>query len=249
MSWDYGTLATEIYDLDKPIGHSFGDVGYYRRVLAGTGGPVLEPATGNGRMLIPLLEAGLLVEGLDTSPEMLAVCRQNCRDRGHNPVLREADMTSFVQPGRYAAVILPTGSVCLLDGRGALRQALACFAESLMPSGRLIVDVVPPHLEAGTSPMRHWRRDAFRWTMQTMHVEYDSAANQVTSFLRYEKWQDGALIATELQPFRLQYWSLSEFGQLLTEAGFTGISVTADYRDDRSPGPGSDIWTFQATLA
>lgn len=249
MSWGYGTLATEVYDLDKPIGHSFGDVEYYRRVLAGTSGPVLEPATGTGRMLIPLLEAGLQVEGLDTSPEMLAVCRRNCRDRGHDPVLREGDMTSFVQPGRYAAVIMPTGSVCLLDGSGALLKALACFRESLVASGRLIVDVVPPHLQAGTGPMRHWRRDPFRWTMQTMHTEYDSAANQVTSFLRYEKWQDGALVATELQPFRLQYWSLGEFSELLARAGFTGISVSADYRDDCSPGPGSDVWTFQATRA
>ena len=29
MSWDYGTLATEVYEIDKPIGHSFGDVEYY----------------------------------------------------------------------------------------------------------------------------------------------------------------------------------------------------------------------------
>ena len=45
-------------------------------------------------------------------------------------------MTSFVQADWYAAVIIPTGSVCLLDGSGALRQALACFRESLAPSGR-----------------------------------------------------------------------------------------------------------------
>lgn len=158
-------------------------------------------------------------------------------------------MTSFTQPGRYAAVIIPTGSVCLLDGSGALRRALACFSGSLMPSGRLIVDVDPPRLEAAPGPMRHWRRDPFRWTMQAMHVEHDSAANQVTSFLRYEKWQDGTLIATELHPFRLQYWSLGEFSQLLAGAGFTDISVSADYRDDRSPAPGSDIWTFHATRA
>ena len=37
-----------------------------------------------------------------------------------------------------------------------------------------------------------------------MHVEYDSAANQTTRLLRYEKWQDGRLLATELQWFRLR---------------------------------------------
>ena len=94
-----------------------------------------------------------------------------------------------------------------LDGSGSLRQALSCFAGSLVPSGCLIVDVEPPRLQARTGP------------------------------------------AAELQPFRLQYWSLGEFGQLLAGAGFTGISVSADYRDDRTPGPDSDIWTCCAARA
>jgi SAM-dependent methyltransferase len=99
VSWDYGRLATEVYELDKPVGRSFGALEYYARQLAGVTGRILEPATGTGRVLIPLLEAGFAVEGLDTSPEMLAVCRQHCRDRGLDPVLREADMTALVQPG------------------------------------------------------------------------------------------------------------------------------------------------------
>jgi hypothetical protein len=37
VSWEYGTLATEIYEQDKPIGHSFGDVEYYRQLLAEAG--------------------------------------------------------------------------------------------------------------------------------------------------------------------------------------------------------------------
>ena len=31
MSWDYGRLATEVYELDKPVGRSFGAVEYYAR--------------------------------------------------------------------------------------------------------------------------------------------------------------------------------------------------------------------------
>jgi len=77
-----------------------------------------------------------------------------------------------------------------------------------------------------------------------MRTVYDPVANQTTSFLRYEKWRDGGLIATELQRFRLQYWSLTEFERLLADAGFTDISVTADYRDDHRPGPDSRGWTF-----
>jgi hypothetical protein len=94
--------------------------------------------------------------------------------------------------------------------------------------------------------MRYWQRDPYLWTLQVMHTEYDSAASQTTSFLRYEKWRDGGLVATELQLFRLQYWSLPEFGRLLADTGFTDVSVTANYRDDRRPGPDSRVWTFHA---
>jgi len=246
MSWDYGALATEVYELDKPIGHSFGDVEYYIRQLSGVSGRILEPAAGTGRVLIPLLEAGFELEGLDSSPDMLAVCSQHCQDRGLDPVLREADMTTFVQRGAYQAVIIPAGSIALLAGRGAVMQAMAAFRESLVPGGRLIVDVDPPRPATGPEPARYWRRDSYLWTLQVMHVGYDPAANQVSSLLRYEKWRDGILLATELQLFRLQQWSLTEFGTLLAEAGFTGVSVIGDYQDDSRPGPGSHNWTFHA---
>jgi hypothetical protein len=79
-----------------------------------------------------------------------------------------------------------------------------------------------------------------------MHVDYDPAANQTTQWLRYEKWRDGALVATELQPFRLQHWSIAEFTALLFEAGFRGVTVTGDYRDGLPPDPESDDWIFNA---
>jgi SAM-dependent methyltransferase len=246
MNWEYGTLAAEVYDLDKPIGRSFGDVEYYTRLLATISGRILEPATGTGRILIPLLEAGHEVDGVDSSPEMLAVCRRHCQDRGLDPVLREADMTIFVQLAAYQAVIIPAGSIALLDGRKATLQALACFRDSLVPGGRLFVDVPVPRPAAGPEPMRCWRRGSYLWTLQTMHIEYDPAADQTTRFLRYDKWQDGTLRMTELQTFRLQHWGLHEFEDLLAEAGFTGILVTGGYKNACIPGPGDDIWTFHA---
>src|SRR6266704_2929533 len=60
-------------------------------------------------------------------------------DRRDGPVLREADMTAFAEPGAYQAIIIPAGSIMLLDGRAAVPRALAAFRESLSPGGRLIL--------------------------------------------------------------------------------------------------------------
>ncbi len=247
MSWEYGTLATEVYELEKPVGHTSADIEYYTGLLADISGPILEPASGTGRVLIPLLQAGHQVEGIDTSPQMLATCRQHCRKRGLDPVLREADMTVFVQLAAYAAVVLPAGSIALLHGRKATLQALTCFRDSLVPGGSLFVDLPVPQSAAEPEALRYWWRDPYLWTRQTMHSEHDSAANQTTRFLRYDKWEDGTLRITELQRFRLQYWSCKEFENMLVEVGFTNTQVTADYKDASPPRARSGVWTFQAT--
>jgi len=33
---------------------------------------------------------------------------------------------------------------------------------------------------------------------------------------------------------------------MLTDAGFTDVTATADYQDDRPPGPRDHVWTFHA---
>lgn len=78
-------------------------------------------------------EAGFAVEGLDVSPDMLAVCRQHCQDRGLDPVLREADMTTFAEPGAYQAIIIeslsPGGRLAAV--RAAWPGVLAAFRPAL----------------------------------------------------------------------------------------------------------------------
>ena len=47
----YSKLSSEVYDLDKYIGHSFGDVEFYSDRLAWCKGNILEPGVGTGHSL------------------------------------------------------------------------------------------------------------------------------------------------------------------------------------------------------
>lgn len=78
----YNKISSEVYDIDKYIGLSFGDVEFYSDRLAACKGSILEPGVGTGRILIPLLEKGLYVDGFDVSEEMLKICRTNCEKEG-----------------------------------------------------------------------------------------------------------------------------------------------------------------------
>jgi hypothetical protein len=104
-------------------------------------------------------------------------------------------MTIYVRLAGYEAVIIPAGSIALLDGPKATLQALTCFRDSLVSGGLLVVDVPVPQPAAGNETMRYWRRGSYLWTLQTLHTEYDPTTNQMTRFLRYDKWHDGTLRA------------------------------------------------------
>ncbi len=73
-------FCTELYDFTKPVGYSLnGDIEYYEERLKTCTGRILEAAVGSGRVIIPLLEAGFKVDGIDYSPEMLESCRVRCK--------------------------------------------------------------------------------------------------------------------------------------------------------------------------
>lgn len=245
MTFAYGDLCARIYDLDKPIGHSFGDVEHYTRRLAGVTGPILEPAVGTGRILIRLLRDGFDVRGYDLSEQMLAVCRTNAAREGVEASVSVGDMLTHRDRGAYQAVIVPCGSLILLPDRDAATTVLRNFHENLKPGGRLILDIPAPSFDSALPPMRHWWDDTDLLTMQTMHVAVDQLAQQVTQWLRYELWRDDTLVTTQLQIFRLLWFGLAEFTEMLRSAGFEDVAVVGDYSDD-APTSTSGIWTFEA---
>lgn len=71
----YQSLSAKVYNFDKPIGASFGDIEFYESCLnqLSIKGPILEPAVGTGRLMIPLLKKGFDLKGFDTSKQMLTI--------------------------------------------------------------------------------------------------------------------------------------------------------------------------------
>ena len=110
------------------------------------------------------MQAGHVVDGTDTSPTMLNTCRSNCETRGIDAIPIEAVTATYVNENAYEAVIVPTGSLMLLDGLDATHDALVSFRRCLKPGGRLIVDIAAPELIAEIGPLRSWRVGDDLWT-------------------------------------------------------------------------------------
>ncbi len=236
---EYGSLATLAYELDKPIGTSFGDVEFYLSRLQGVNRPVLEPAVGTGRILIPLLEQGFSVRGYDNSPAMLDQCRANCARHDLVPDVVEGDMTRYCDERRYEAIVIPTGSFALLPDGDSTLAALEAMHGNLASRGRLIVDIEPPtvHVEPDRDPVRHWWHEGSLITLDTWKRTADPIAQRSTSWLRYERWDAGVLTRTELQMFSLLWFGLAEFTTMLYQAGFGEVAVHGGYRPGSAPTP------------
>ncbi|WP_042149945.1 bifunctional 2-polyprenyl-6-hydroxyphenol methylase/3-demethylubiquinol 3-O-methyltransferase UbiG [Paucisalibacillus sp. EB02] len=244
----YNKLSSEVYDLDKYIGLSFGDVEFYSQRLADCKGNILEPGVGTGRILIPLLENGFHVDGFDVSDEMLTICRKHCETRGLKPTLFKGEMETVSLDKNYEAIIVPTGTFLLLHRREDSIKALRNFYNYLTNGGRLILDIfLQTDFSMNKATTRTWETNSGDMiTLESKVVEVDHINQYTISHHRYEKWRNGELIQTELERFPLRWYGVEELKMILEQIGFGDIQISADYKYGKYPMKTSQIITFEA---
>jgi len=117
------------------------DLAFYLGIAREAGGPGLDVGCGTGRVLLRALEAGLDVDGLDDSAEMLARLRQNAAARRLAPRVTQGDMRAFALPRRYASILIPFNVFAHNLTADDQLATLRCCHEHLAPGGRLVFDV------------------------------------------------------------------------------------------------------------
>lgn len=229
MFTSYGKWSTAMYEKTKPIGHSIcGDIGYYKERLSFVKGRVLEAGVGTGRMLIPLLEDGWEVEGIDASSHMLAQCKRHCAQRQLYPVLYERSLERLDVYERYEAIIIPTGSIQLFE---AIDLVLERLFNALQKGGRLIFDLeIFRGYEVGE------RSTEIVPLSATSGILYESVAKSIdwtrqkmTYLLSYEFIEKGIVKEKEYQQFVLYWYSVYEMIVRLEKIGFQNITCSAHY--------------------
>ena len=134
--------APELYDM---LFESLAfDRAFWLEVGRQAGGPVLDLACGTGRVLIPLLEAGVDADGVDLFPAMLERLREKAAAKGFRPRLEAADMRDFTMPRRYARVICTFNAFAHCDTIEEQLATLRCCREHLDPGGALVLHMSYP---------------------------------------------------------------------------------------------------------
>ncbi|MBN1170192.1 class I SAM-dependent methyltransferase [Candidatus Micrarchaeota archaeon] len=133
----YGTLASFYDDVWKG---SEGDLEFYLKEALKAEGPVLEAACGTGRILLPLFEAGVDIEGFDITPKMISVLRK----KNPKPGVWVADMRNFKSKRKYSLIIVPYRSFLHLKKSDDQIMALKNFKKHLKTNGKLILNFFYP---------------------------------------------------------------------------------------------------------
>jgi SAM-dependent methyltransferase len=243
----YGSIAAEIYDIDKPVG-AMPDTAYFSARLAGVSGAILEPGCGSGRALVPLLAHGFDITGFDASPEMLSQCRARCAAHGFSPDLSLQRFEDFTYDRRFAAIFMPVGSFTLIDDFAVAMDVLARFRTHLEPGGRLLLDIQP------LSYLAHLEPDRRRWTspagdlltLEGVRLNTDWPRQRAEYVIRYERWRDNRLVESQIEPMSQRYWGVEEFRLALAAAGFGSISITANYASGRAAPASPRVLTYEA---
>jgi SAM-dependent methyltransferase len=197
-------------------------------------GPALEVGCGSGRLLLPLLQKGHDVEGLELSPDMLAMCRTAAEDLSLEPVLHEGDMISFDSGKRYQSLLLPAFTLQLADDPAA---ALAHFHTLLAPGGVIYLSVFIPFAELHKElPEGEWYEDhRIPWAGgRSAVIDTRHQLNRKNRILdrehRYRLLEpDGSIAAEHISRQTLRWFTARQLRGMLGKANFEPIHAIADF--------------------
>jgi SAM-dependent methyltransferase len=232
---------------------------------------VLELACGNGRVTLPLAEAGAVkgfdVVGLELVPEMLAAARQK-REEASPEIqqclkFHEGDMRDWHnEPSAppFDVIVTPCSSFCHLLTLDDQLAAFHCAYDNLASGGRFIVDVTMADLSRYVDSFRSPARevveidlDTFDEETETRLIRYKTTrylAHEQRARIRflYDKFvgaeaQQGSSPERSVSDFESHVYYPREMHLLFRHTGFTVEKVQGDYRG-RPLGPSSPQMIF-----
>jgi len=120
------------------------DLGLWRELAAGRGGPILDLGAGTGRVALDLAARGHEVTAVDVDPELVAACGRRARGRSLPVTAIAADVRSLKLDVRHPLAILPMQVAQLMGSDEGRRQMLQALLEVLSPGGLVAVTLADP---------------------------------------------------------------------------------------------------------
>lgn len=232
-------ILAKYYDGAYAVKPDLVDLPFYVDLANRIGGPVLEIACGTGRVLLPIARAGIPIVGVDNSPAMLGVLKQNlAREpdavRGRVEILA-GDMRNFRLARTFPLVIIPFRPLQHLHTVEEQASALRSAAAHLEAKGTLAFDVFYPKFEflkGGFGEERlelEWPDPTNPQRVVRRYFRKDSVdkIRQVFSFTFFLRTYEGErLVLEESDPFTLGFYTYPHLRAVFLLAG---LEIVEEY--------------------
>ncbi|MBK1792818.1 class I SAM-dependent methyltransferase [Persicirhabdus sediminis] len=142
----YASLEATLHDAFWAAEDENSELALIEQFLASRPGSTLELGCGSGRLLLPLIESGIDIEGLDSSADMLRLCKAAAKKQKLTPKLHRGKIETLDLKKKYTNVLIPAFTLQLVD-LPSIPSALETIREHMEEGGGLYLTTFIPWAE------------------------------------------------------------------------------------------------------
>ena len=236
--YEYRGAMAQFWDLLRGDTSNWSDKFFYQNIIAESGQPLLDVGCGTGRLLLDYMGQGIDMDGVDNSPEMLAICRQKAQKLGIQPNLYQQTMETLDLPRKYRTIIVPSCSFQLVIDPNDATEAMRRFFQHLEPRGTLVMAFLAYYMgdEKGPIVTGEWQKEVSRPEDGALVRRWSRSRIDLVNQLehtedRYDVIVNGEVVASESlsRSPATRIYTQEQVVKLYEAAGFTNIRVFSEF--------------------
>ncbi len=242
----YGGLCTEMYEILHQQAPQ-DELNFYLS-YAEKGKKILEPLCGSGRFLVPFMERGFDICGIDLSWEMLHKLKQ----KAPNAKVAQADILEYSSKEQYDYIFISSGSVSLFTDINVCKKILRKLKDMLAPKGKFVFAV--DTIAGKRSDKKRYQRsisvktvEGFELILKNKH-DYDEQSQTQFSPAIYELYNGTELLQSEPMDFQTHLYKFGEMEQYLREAGFQHITTYSSFLKEIAIDNKCDMFLLECSI-
>ena len=242
----YGRLCTEMYEIlhkTPPEDELQFYLSYAKKNMK-----ILEPLCGSGRFLIPFLERGFDISGLDLSEEMLAKLKQKAPDAK----VIQKDIIEYSTEEKFNYIFIPSGSVSLFTDINLCKKFLRKIKDLLTPKGNFVfaVDTIFDRCTDDSDykvNISVKTKEGLNLILKEKNYYDDKSQTQFSPSI-YELYNNTELLRIENMDFQTHLYRLGEMEQYLKECGFNTILTYSSYKKEIAVNNDCEMFIYECSI-